>query len=598
MNPFLIYLLKANGLLIMVYLFYKVFLQKESFVHSNRLYFLIGITGSLLLPLFFYTKVETVWIVPQSTTENMLQTEIAIEEAQWTFARLMDYAIYLYVAIAAIGLLWLGYKVLKLIRYIHRLPLHIDYNKVYVDAKTAKAYSFWRSIVLPIQFAFTETEATILTHERVHIAQLHSIDLLLIQGVRKLFWFNPVLYLLQKEVNLNLEYIVDKEVVRSTDSYAYQLTLLKYASDKTDGVLSVANAFGASDLKKRIVMLNNPKSNYMKRLKFLLLAPCIGGFFYFFQVDVKAQYVTADNVSLEAIVAKDTITTKKHVVAKDRTAAQEQMESDNKYVEAEAMRIEAEAKRFEEDAIRFEAEAKRIEAEAKRFEEEMNEDEIKRIVNDAKKAAAAVDEKEIRRIVKETKKVSGAISKKEIRKIVKDAKKAAAEVNEEEIKKIVKEAKKATAEVNAEEIRKIAEDARKAAAEVNVEEIRKKAYHDAKKAATEIKKAEIEKNIEATLSARKAVIEIKRAEIEKNVEAARTAKAESKKGLRCASTVVETDKPLYVVDGKVVEDIVGLDPNGIATVQVLKDASATALYGSRASKGVIIVTSKKGTESK
>ena len=55
--------------------------------------------------------------------------------------------------------------------------------------------------------------------------------------------------------------------------------------------------------------------------------------------------------------------------------------------------------------------------------------------------------------------------------------------------------------------------------------------------------------------------------------------------------------PLYVVDGMLLDEIGFLSPNDIESVDVLKDASATAIYGSRGANGVIIVTTKKGTES-
>ncbi|MCF6241457.1 MAG: TonB-dependent receptor [Bacteroidales bacterium] len=54
--------------------------------------------------------------------------------------------------------------------------------------------------------------------------------------------------------------------------------------------------------------------------------------------------------------------------------------------------------------------------------------------------------------------------------------------------------------------------------------------------------------------------------------------------------------PLYVVDGMMVDDIDFVNPNDIESMQVLKDASATAIYGSRGSNGVVIITTKQGTE--
>ena len=58
----------------------------------------------------------------------------------------------------------------------------------------------------------------------------------------------------------------------------------------------------------------------------------------------------------------------------------------------------------------------------------------------------------------------------------------------------------------------------------------------------------------------------------------------------------ENNDPLYVVDGVPTQDISSLNPNDVASMSVLKDAGAASIYGSRASNGVIIVTTKKGTQ--
>lgn len=57
---------------------------------------------------------------------------------------------------------------------------------------------------------------------------------------------------------------------------------------------------------------------------------------------------------------------------------------------------------------------------------------------------------------------------------------------------------------------------------------------------------------------------------------------------------VNGSSPIYVVDGVIVDDINFLSPNDIASTEILKDASATAIYGSRGANGVILVTTVKG----
>lgn len=58
---------------------------------------------------------------------------------------------------------------------------------------------------------------------------------------------------------------------------------------------------------------------------------------------------------------------------------------------------------------------------------------------------------------------------------------------------------------------------------------------------------------------------------------------------------VNNSAPIYVVDGVIVDNINYLSPSDIASTEILKDASATAIYGSRGANGVILVTTKKGS---
>lgn len=68
--------------------------------------------------------------------------------------------------------------------------------------------------------------------------------------------------------------------------------------------------------------------------------------------------------------------------------------------------------------------------------------------------------------------------------------------------------------------------------------------------------------------------------------------------LRGASTINSPGSPFYVIDGVPGADISLVAPDDIATIDVLKDAAATAIYGNRASAGVIMITTKKGTKGK
>jgi TonB-dependent starch-binding outer membrane protein SusC len=68
--------------------------------------------------------------------------------------------------------------------------------------------------------------------------------------------------------------------------------------------------------------------------------------------------------------------------------------------------------------------------------------------------------------------------------------------------------------------------------------------------------------------------------------------------IRGTASINNNNDPLYVIDGQIGGDISSISPNDIESIEVLKDASATAIYGSRGSTGVVIVTTKMGKEGK
>jgi len=67
--------------------------------------------------------------------------------------------------------------------------------------------------------------------------------------------------------------------------------------------------------------------------------------------------------------------------------------------------------------------------------------------------------------------------------------------------------------------------------------------------------------------------------------------------IRGGSSINMGNDPIYIVDGALRDDLSGVNPNDIESMEVLKDAASAAIYGARASNGVIIVTTKKGSPS-
>ncbi|WP_410880929.1 M56 family metallopeptidase [Myroides sp. DW712] len=291
MTPFILYLLKTNGLLAVIFIFYYLFLRKDTFFVAIRYYFLLGITLSLLLPLLQLTK--TVYIEQPLDWSRFLSpasNDAMIEKSQSFVERfdLMAKIPYVFGFLTAVISLLFSGRVLRLIRHVKRLPHWQSKSEIKIDATTNEAYSFWKWIVLPVNHQEVKALETIIQHEQIHVQQKHTVDLLVIHFLRRIFWFNPFLLLLEQAIRLNLEYIVDQKVTNQQNSYDYQLALVQFEQTKTTS-FTLVNSFGASDLKKRIIMLNQPKSKTMRKSKFILCLPLAVGFFLLFQIKTQAE---------------------------------------------------------------------------------------------------------------------------------------------------------------------------------------------------------------------------------------------------------------------------------------------------------------------
>jgi len=132
-------------------------------------------------------------------------------------------------------------------------------------------FNYGRFIILS-EKDYGEHQKPILTHEIAHFRLLHSFDILMMELLSLLQWFNPVVRLLKKEIRSIHEFQADAEVLKTgVDATNYQLLLMKKAVDS--GTYAFANSLNNSKLKIRITMMTKKKSNSWARLKFLLLLP-------------------------------------------------------------------------------------------------------------------------------------------------------------------------------------------------------------------------------------------------------------------------------------------------------------------------------------
>lgn len=304
----MLYFLKVNGLIIAFYAMYSLFLKKETFFKSNRMFLLLGLISALILPLITISK--TVWVEPIPYTVREIPAESfvtmvqALDEEPTAF-EWQSVLLPLYLLIALLLLTKMGIEISSFYRRIKDKQREKRSDCTIIHNDTVEGpFSFLNYIVVNPQHFSQEELEQIMLHEQVHVKQKHSWDILFSKVMGAFFWINPVLKWYHKAIVQNLEYIADEEVNKTlSNQEAYYKTLLKIISPNNQ--LSTANLFYQSLIKKRIVMLQTHPSSKKKLWKYALMLPVLIAFTLMFQMEIKAQVKksTASEVSFTTVTS-------------------------------------------------------------------------------------------------------------------------------------------------------------------------------------------------------------------------------------------------------------------------------------------------------
>ena len=277
MGIFFVYILKTSVCLAVFYLFYRLLLSKETFHRFNRLALLGVLLLSCLVPLIEVTTQEASEMnQPFIALEDMLlmaEPAPVMEEVSTPFPwRALLLLVYLLGILFFLGRhLWSLGRMLRLLRASRKESLEDGMTLFVHDAKEVAPFSWMKSIAVS-KYDLEESGDAVLTHERAHIRNRHSWDLLLAEGCIFFQWFNPAAWLLKQELQTVHEYEADEWVIENgIDAKTYQLLIIKKAVGAR--LYSIANSFNHSSLKKRITMMIKKKSNPWARLKYAYVLP-------------------------------------------------------------------------------------------------------------------------------------------------------------------------------------------------------------------------------------------------------------------------------------------------------------------------------------
>ena len=279
MTEFLIYQGKAAIALAVFYMFYRLLLSKETFHRFNRIVLLSTAALSFVLPLCVITFKEVVVVPAMKASSETIVAEVAetvamVPEASapiWpvilcSLFALGALAVLVHVVFSIIG-------IRRMIRSGSRQALESGETLIITETDTAP-FSWMKYIVISRE-DYESGYSQILTHEKAHIALRHSWDILFVDMITALQWFNPAIWMLKADLRALHEFEADDAVLRSgANIKEYQYLLIRKAVSKSG--YSVANSFNHSTLKARITMMLNKKSSRMSAWKALYVIPLVG----------------------------------------------------------------------------------------------------------------------------------------------------------------------------------------------------------------------------------------------------------------------------------------------------------------------------------
>lgn len=272
------YSLQSGIALALMYLFYRVFLLRLTFYRANRLY-LLGYT-LLALAVPFY---NTGRVLPEKTAQlTVAYSRVTTALSPQTTAAVpghstvpLDWTWCILLAGMAVMLVRLLVQVFSLARLWREATLvgHAGGVRIYRLPYPLAPFSFGANIFVSPETEVSPDLPRIIEHEQVHIRQAHTFDILLGQLLLVLQWWNPCVWLLDRSIRQNLEYLADQGVLdQGADRKHYQYLLLGVSGI---GVPALSNPLNFSPLKNRITMMNKKRSARRAGARFLFALPLL-----------------------------------------------------------------------------------------------------------------------------------------------------------------------------------------------------------------------------------------------------------------------------------------------------------------------------------
>ena len=278
MNNWLFFLLKSTVILSVLYLYFLLFMRKEVFLKLSRMAVLSIVLVSIIIPFIYLPQpihpILPVRFEPIFQSNTLIKETVQIKEVpasifssvsssekiQPRAISTKSIVIFIYLAGVFISFLLFVYSIGSVL-LLFRKSRKTDLKGIHlmIVNEDIPAFSFRRRILIS-QHDYDNNLEAILTHELSHIRQGHFYDLMLMELVKIVYWFNPLVYRMDSDLKEIHEFQADENTLNSgIDATKYQLLIIQKCVGHQQ--FALANSFNHCQIKNRITMMNKSKTS-------------------------------------------------------------------------------------------------------------------------------------------------------------------------------------------------------------------------------------------------------------------------------------------------------------------------------------------------
>lgn len=282
------FLIKSTITLFVLLAVYYLFLEKEKIHVFNRFYLLFSLIFSMVIPFITIEVIQETAkpIINPGNIQILQGSAVVLEETN--YLAIGSWSLY-----ALVTFILAMRFISNIIRISSKMKLNspIDYKNaklILVPEKTLP-HTFLNTIFInETEYNNREIEAELYTHELTHVTQKHTLDILFIELLKTVFWFNPIFIFYKKAIQLNHEFLADEKVVTSYNNVPfYQSLLLSKANENQTFYL--ASNLNYLITKKRLLMMTKTTSKTKAFLKKAILMPIVATLLFLLCTKVVAQ---------------------------------------------------------------------------------------------------------------------------------------------------------------------------------------------------------------------------------------------------------------------------------------------------------------------